>query len=154
MGVGAGILGPFAESLVTNLLGYLLISYVESIQPGVIGVANLLGAVDYIPNPGVTGDPTQPPYIMRKLQLSRLGDILKSPSQLLNNLYQWGSPGFDGTALIPRLATSLQLLGISSTTVAPGPPLTKFFFRLHSGQCSKQSARFNGYLANRYTRRV
>jgi hypothetical protein len=124
LGIDPGIIGTFAENLVTNLLGYLLISYVEGIQPGVIGVANLLGAIDYIPNPGVTGDPTHPPFTQKTLQLSRLGDLFKNPSQLLNTLYQWGAPGFDGTALIPRLATSLQLLGISSTTVAPGPPLS------------------------------
>jgi hypothetical protein len=122
LGIDPGIIGTFAENLVTNLLGYLLISYVEGIQPGVIGVANLLGAIDYIQNPGVSGDPTHPPYTAKTLQLSRLGDILKNPSQLLNNLYQWGSAGFDGTSLIPRLGTSLQLLGVSSTTVAAGPP--------------------------------
>jgi hypothetical protein len=122
LGIDPGIIGTFAENLATDLLGYLLISYVEGIQPGVIGVANLLGAIDYIPNPGVTGDPTHPPFIQKTLQLSRLGDVLKNPSQLLNTLYQWGAPGFDGTALIPRLGTSLQLLGISSTTVAAGPP--------------------------------
>jgi Family of unknown function (DUF6603) len=124
LGIDPGIIGTFAENLVTNLLGYLLISYVEGIQPGVIGVANLLGAIDYIPSPGVTGDPTHPPFTQKTLQLSRLGDLFKNPSQLLNTLYQWGAPGFDGTVLIPRLATSLQLLGISSTTVAPGPPLS------------------------------
>lgn len=124
LGIDPGIIGTFAENLVTNLLGYLLISYVEGIQPGVIGVANLLGAIDYIPNPGVTGDPTHPPFTQKTLQLSRLGDLFKNPSQLLNNLYQWGAPGFDGTVLIPRLATSLQLLGISSTTVAASPPLS------------------------------
>jgi hypothetical protein len=122
LGIDPGIISDFAQNLVSNLLSYMLISYIEGIQPGVIGVANLLGAIDYIPNPGVSGDPAHPPFTTKTLQLSRFGDILKNPSQLLNNLYQWGSAGFDGTALIPRLGTSLQLLGISSTTVAAGSP--------------------------------
>jgi hypothetical protein len=124
LGIDPGIISDFAQNLVSNLLSYMLISYIEGIQPGAIGIANLLGVVDYIPNPGVSGDPAHPPFTTKTLQLSRLGDILKNPSQLLNTLYQWGSAGFDGTSLIPRLGTSLQLLGVSSTTVAAGPPLS------------------------------
>jgi uncharacterized protein DUF6603 len=122
LGLNAAEVTTFAENLVASLLSYLLISYIEGIQPGVIGIANLLGVVDYIPNPGITGDSTHPPYIQKTLQLSRLGDLFTKPSQLLSTLYQWGAPGFDGTALIPRLGTSLKLLGISSATVAAGSP--------------------------------
>jgi Family of unknown function (DUF6603) len=121
-GLSAAEVDTFAQNLPSNLLSYLLISYLENLQPGVVGVGNLLGFLDYIPNPGVTGDPTHPPYTTRKLQLSRLGDLFTKPDQLLKNLYQWGAPGFDGTLLIPRLGTSLQLLGVSSAAVVPGTP--------------------------------
>ncbi len=122
LGMNAAEVSTFAQNLGSNLLSYLLIAYLENIQPGVVGVGNLLGILDYIPNPGVTGDPTHPPYITRQLQLSRLGDMFTKPDQLLKTLYQWGAPGFDGTALIPRLGTSLQLLGMSSALITPGPP--------------------------------
>lgn len=121
-GLSAAEVDTFAQNLPSNLLSYLLISYLENLQPGVVGVGNLLGFLDYIPNPGVPGDPAHPPFTTRKLQLSRLGDLFTKPDQLLKNLYQWGAPGFDGTLLIPRLRTSLQLLGVSSATIAPGLP--------------------------------
>jgi hypothetical protein len=121
-GLSAAEVNTFAQNLPSNLLSYLLISYLENLQPGVVGIGNLLGFLDYIPNPGVSGDPAHPPFTARKLQLSRLGDLFTKPDQLLKNLYQWGAPGFDGTLLIPRLRTSLQLLGVSSATITPGLP--------------------------------
>jgi hypothetical protein len=122
-GMNAAEVGTFAGNLADNLLSYLVISYVENVQPGVVGVANLLGVLDYIPNPGVSGDPTHPSYVTRRLQLSSLGRLLTSPASFLQSLYTWGNSGFDGTQLIPRLGTSLDLLGIASV-VAPGPPIS------------------------------
>jgi hypothetical protein len=111
----------FAQNLASNLLSFLLISYLEQVQPAAVGVGNLLGIIDYIPEPGVTGDPTHPPYIARTLRLSNLGSLLTSPDQLMKTLVGWGDPDFDGTLLIPRLSTSLNLLGLISQVVTPGP---------------------------------
>ncbi len=128
----------FAANLAENLLGYLLISYVENIEAGAVGVANLLGVIDYLPNPGVAGDPMHPPYITRRLQLGNLGKLFSSPEALLQTLYQWGSPSFDGTILIPRLSTSLNLLGFSSTVSPSGPPnsLTSSLFTLRANSAT------------------
>ena len=106
----------------SRLLSYLLISYLESTEPGVVGIGNLLGFIDYIPNPGVTGDPTHPPFVLKQIQLSRLGDLFTKPQQLLQTLYQWGTPGFDAAQLMPRLSTALSLLG-TSAQVVDGPPI-------------------------------
>ena len=70
-----GILDPlnpadvnnFAQDLASRLVGYMVVSYLENVQRGVVGIANLLGIIDYIPNPGVAGDPTHPPYTLRQL---------------------------------------------------------------------------------------
>lgn len=120
----------FAATLAENLLGYLLISYLESIEPGVVGIANLIGLVDYIPNPGTPGDAAHPPYITKELQLSRIHDLFNSPASLLQTLYGWGTPGFDGVAFIARLKTSLDLLGLYSkvTTLTPANSLTSGMF--------------------------
>ena len=122
-GMNAGEVATFAQNLPSNLLSYLLISRLETVGSGVVGIGNVLGVLDYIPNPGVQGDSTHPPYISRKLRLSRLGDLLTKPDQLLKTLYQWGAPGFDGTALMPRLSTSLNLLG-TPARVLPGPSIS------------------------------
>jgi hypothetical protein len=123
LGMNASEVQTFAQQLGSNLLSYSLITYLENLQPGVVGIANLLGIINYIPNPGVSGDPTHPPYVVRQLQLSNLAEVFKSPTALWQTLYGWGSPTFDGTQLIPRLATSLRLLGLTSTTLSPGPPV-------------------------------
>src|SRR5215472_15910703 len=110
-GMNAGEVASFAADLADNLVGYLLVSYLESIEPGIVGIVNLLGIVDYIPHDGSPGDPTHPPFTTRRLQLSNLGPLFQSPATFLETLYQWGSPSFDGTSLIPRLNASLNLLG-------------------------------------------
>src|SRR5208282_2984590 len=91
----------FASNLVEALLSYLLITYVEGIASGVVGLANLLGIISYVSNPG--SDAVHPPFISKKLQLSNLGKLLSSPSGLFQTLYQWNTPAFDGTTLLPVL---------------------------------------------------
>lgn len=137
-GMTATEVTTFAQNLPSSLLSYLLISYLEHIQPSVVGIANLLGILDYIPNPGVQDDPTHPPYISRQLQLGRLGKIFASPADLLHTLYNWGDPSFDGTLLIPRLSTTLSLLGIPShvTTPGPGSAMDSTFFAVQTNPAS------------------
>ncbi|HSS79169.1 MAG TPA: hypothetical protein VLV54_20790, partial [Thermoanaerobaculia bacterium] len=119
-GMNASEVTSFAQELPSRLLSYLLISYLESLQPGVVGLGIVLGVLDYRLDPG-GNDAIHPPFIRRKLQLSRLGDALGSPADLLRTLYGWGDPGFDGTVLIPALNTALNLLGDPSEIVSPGP---------------------------------
>src|SRR5207302_2219298 len=87
---------------------------------GTVGVLNVLGVLQYLPNPGVPGDPTHPPFVAQKLQLGNLGKLITSPSDLLKTLYDWGSPGFDGQKLLPVLSPSLDLLGLPAQIVGSG----------------------------------
>ncbi len=112
LGMDAAEVEAFAESLAENLIGYLLISYLEAVAPTLVGVANLLGAVDYLPNSGIPGDPTHPPFTTRKLQLARFGKAVTNPQDALQILYNWGNATFDGEALLERLSASLALIGI------------------------------------------
>jgi hypothetical protein len=121
-GMNPGEVTTFAANLAENLLSFLLISYLQTSQPAAVGICNLLGLIDYIPMPGVPGDQTHPAYIQRTLRLSNLGTLLTSPGELMKTLTGWGAPGFDGTQLIPRLNTTLTLLGLSSQVIAQGPP--------------------------------
>jgi hypothetical protein len=121
-GMNSSEVTTFAEDLAGNILSYILISYLESNQPGVLAVLNLLGVVRYASNPGVAGDSKHPPYIVRKLQLANLGSALKSPASTLEALFQWGSPGFDGTILIPVVSDSFHLLGFPSTITSTTAP--------------------------------
>src|SRR5262249_48039313 len=51
------------------------------------------------------------------------GRLLSRPADLLTTIYQWGDPGFDGSILMPRLSTSLGLLGLSSQVQPDGHSL-------------------------------
>ena len=111
-GVSAPELAAFADSLPTRLLGRNMVSFLEDLQPSIVGIGNLLGVLDRVSKPGINGDPLHPPFVLEQLQLSKLADALQHPAALLKSLYGWGQPGFDGTLLMPRLATSLSYLGI------------------------------------------
>lgn len=130
-GLNAAEVQAFAQHLAPNILSFLLISYLESTQPGIVGVANLVGVLDYTPTPGVSGDATHPSYIKRQLQLSNLGKLFTNPADLVRTLFGWGDPAFDGKSLFPRLATSLDLLGLSANVNFPaGNALDSFAFSL------------------------
>ena len=122
LGMSSAEVTAFATALPGKIVGYMLISYLEQTIPAAVAVANIFGAVDYLENPGIDGDPIHPPFTLRQLQISRLGDLFQSPTDVIKTLYDWGAGGFDGTKLIPRLASSLDLLGIHATVRAPGPP--------------------------------
>jgi hypothetical protein len=120
-GMDAAEVTAFAENLASALLGYLLVFYLDQVLPTVTGIGNLMGVLDNIPNPGIPGDPTHPQFVSRKLRLSNLGTMFTNPTSLLKTIYGWGDPGFDGTLMMPRLAASLNLLGIPATVNLPGP---------------------------------
>ena len=119
-GMNAGEVTSFASNLAGNVLSYLLVSYLKARSPGAAGVANALGVLDYLPNPGVEFDPVHPPFVTERLQLGNLGKLLASPANYLETLFGWGSPAFDGTQLFPRLSASLNLLGFASKIVGSG----------------------------------
>ncbi len=121
-GMNADEVTTFAENLPANLLSHSVISHLEDLQPGLVGVANLFGILSYRPDFGNPDNATHPAFIDRKLQLSNLTTALTSPLALLKSQYQWGGPGFDGTLLIPRLSASFKLFDLNSEVVAPGPP--------------------------------
>jgi hypothetical protein len=116
-GMNAAEIQNFADNLAENVVGYLLVSYLYSLKPGLVGVATLLGLIDCIPNPGVPGDPTHPPFMSRRVNLSNIGNLLTAPMTLFSTLFDWGDPSFDGSRLFPRLSATFGVIGINSATV-------------------------------------
>lgn len=122
-GVTAAQIAAFAAALPQRLLDYLLVGYLETVRPTLGGILALVGVIDRTPNPGVTGDPTQPPYIDRVLHLSRLIDLFENPSGLLKTVTDWGDPAFNGSALMQRLYDALDSFALPITLVPPPPAL-------------------------------
>jgi hypothetical protein len=130
-GVPAADVTAFADELPGKLLSYGLVTAAEQRAAGVVGVANLLGIVDYVPH-GDGGDAAHPFYVERRLQVSRLSGLLSKPLDVFAAIYDWGQPGFDGTKLISRVGTSLDLLGINALTDAAGTSLTSGLLALEA----------------------
>lgn len=125
-GMNTAEVGTFATNLATNILGYALISYLEAVQPTIVGILNLLGVVDYQFNEGTPGDTTHPSYTTRTLQLAKFGEALTNPQDALKDLYNWGLPSFDAAALLDRVKASMELFGLmpdSETPQIPGSTL-------------------------------
>jgi len=126
LGVDVGELAAFAGALGRSLLDDLLISYLSGSSAagaGVAGIANALGLLQILPQPGIPSDPAHPPFVSQRIQLANLGKLLTSPEDLLRTLFDWGSPTFDGTRLLPVLAASLDLLGLSPALAGTAPAL-------------------------------
>lgn len=133
-GLSAAQIAAFAASLADDLLAYLIVGYMETAHPVLAGVLMLFGVFDRTLMPGQSADPTQPPYIARKLDLANLMDLLGNPAQLLKDTVSWGDPAFNGAALLQRVHDALDGLALPITLVpaAPAPPnrLTTPFFSL------------------------
>jgi len=110
-GIDQALVTAFAAELPARLLGYMVISFLESFHPIVASTAALAGIIERTPMPGVSGDPAQPPYVRRTLDLSRAAGFLQSPGDLFHSLYAWGDPGFDGSDLLLRLRDLLAAAG-------------------------------------------
>lgn len=129
-GVSQAVLDDFAGKLPGKLLDYVVVTFLESFYPVLASSAALVGLIDRGPKPGVDGDQTQPPYIARSLELSRFGDFLHSPGDLLKSLYGWGDPAFSGSAdLLLRLRNLLSSAGVAASfqpATASSPAALKF----------------------------
>lgn len=100
----------FAVVLAERLIGYLVIRYLEQRTPLLLSVLQLFALVS-ITSEKLGPDPAPAFYLKRVLQLEKLGDLLKSPSDFLRTEYGWGSDTFKGEVLLRRLRAVLQNLG-------------------------------------------
>jgi Family of unknown function (DUF6603) len=120
-GLTTAQIAAFAESLAENLLAYLFVGYLETARPTLAGILTLFGVIDRTVMPGVSADPTQPPFIARKLHLAKLIDLLQNPAQLLKDTVDWGDPAFNGAVLLQRMHDALDSLALPIRLVPPAP---------------------------------
>jgi hypothetical protein len=121
-GTNAAEVASFANELPKNLLGHLVIGRLEGTLPSLVGLASLLGIIDYLPSLGVARDPTHPAFVSKRLQLQNLGKALSAPKDLLQARFKWGAPDFDGALLLPRLSDALSLFAMYASVDNPEAP--------------------------------
>lgn len=104
------------DELPRRLLDLLVIRYAESV-PGAAEALELLGLFDRTPAM-LNGEEV----LARRIALERLGDVLTNPRAAMADKFGWGTPGFDGSALLPVLQRQLARNGLPAivdTGVSP-----------------------------------
>ncbi|MBJ6613910.1 hypothetical protein H4K38_11025 [Streptomyces sp. I3(2020)] len=123
-GVSADEVTAFAAQLPERVLELMVISHLERTRRGLLNALTLSGLVDRHREPGVTGNPARPAFVMRRLRFDRLGPLLGAPGVYLTTLYGWNDPAFDGRALLARLGEAGRLAALPVVLVdAPSGPM-------------------------------
>ncbi|MBF6222799.1 hypothetical protein IU479_32455 [Nocardia abscessus] len=126
-------LSAIARAAPERLIHRALVSYVADRLPGIKGVLEISGVLDDSAVPGDPADPSIPPHHFARLRADRLGTLLRSPAEHLEQLYGFGRADFDGLELFRRLQAVLDRPDATPILLtAPGMPaaLEAFLFRV------------------------
>ncbi len=122
-----------ADKLPERLAHLALISYVEDKQKTVKGALTLAGIFDDIEIEADPTDDSLPAHRLQEVRFDRIGDLFTDPAQLLQDLYGFGTAGFDGVELFTRVKQMVDRPdGEALLIQAPGQPaaLDALLFRL------------------------
>lgn len=121
----------FASALPKRLVDYLLIRQLEdALAPAAAGL-DLIGVFKRTEENVGSVNPLKPPFTKRELNLRGISDFLTSPGDVMEDLYGWGSDGFDGRALLRKLERLSLELGLPAVYIdAPTPTLDVMFLEV------------------------
>ncbi|WP_062349672.1 DUF6603 domain-containing protein [Herbidospora yilanensis] len=127
LGELAGSVEQFARELPKRLLDRVVARYLIDGRPILSGVLTGLGVLGTtVVNAGST-EPALPETRVRVVDFARIGVFFSSPETAFGSLFGWGTPQFDGAALIDLLYELLTFLGVPvAAGVDPGPPERPF----------------------------
>lgn len=120
-GITPAQITDLTNNFASKLFDLLLVDHLDTV-PAVGSVLTVLGIVEREFHAGVDGDPTKPDYETVKLRLDQLSPLLSNPLQHLDNLYNWGSPGFDGQRLFRTLHALIARTGLPTRYIPPAGP--------------------------------
>lgn len=118
-GISTGDVSAFASNLTGKIFDLMLVEYLESTVCYVVDVAAVAGLIDRHSEPGVPSDASKPAFVVRRLRLDRLPQLLQSPPAYAQALYGWGSAGFNGQALFEQLLEMAGSLGLPAVLLPP-----------------------------------
>ena len=110
-GVPVSVLNDFADNLPRRLVDYLAVRSLEG-APVVPEVLEFFGIISRELKNGGSTDPNAPEFTEYGLHINNIGKFIKSPSERMSALYDWGKPGFDGTKLLPVIQSLLGKSGL------------------------------------------
>ena len=115
-----GVTPAVIDQLPARVLNYLVVDYLQGFT-GLNEVLEFTGILERVDVNVGSVDPNNPFYTLNTFHLDKLTGWLKSPPAQLQALYDWGTPGFDGTklfAMLDRLAAQLGLPVLLDTSGA------------------------------------
>jgi len=101
-------MAAFADVFVERLLNRLLVEYFEARFPYIALMLIMTGVVEIVQEEGGPVGSLNGPYTRKTFRVDRMMKLFSDPTGLLGEVYQWGSPGFDGLALFTTLQTLLK----------------------------------------------
>lgn len=121
----------FAEALPKRLLDYLMIRQIEDAMAPAAAGLDFIGVFQRTEENVGSTNPLKPPFTKRELNLSGISDFLNNPGDVMENLYGWGSAGFNGRALLKKLEKLALELGLPAVyTDTPTPTLDVMFLEI------------------------
>jgi hypothetical protein len=109
----------FAAQLPSRLLEYLLLANLDARSALVVPTLAAIGLADDAPDPGDVDDPLTMPHRARRLHLDAIAKLAQDPAGYFGALYGWGTPAFDGTALLARVANILAAAQLPASLLRP-----------------------------------
>jgi hypothetical protein len=126
-------LGDAARAIPERLVHLAMISYLDERAPAVKSGLALAGLIDDTPVPADPADPTTPPHTLARVRFDRIATLVSDPAGLLEDLYHFGLPSFDGAELFARVKDLVDFPDHEAVVItAPGmpPALDAYVFRL------------------------
>jgi hypothetical protein len=121
-GINATDVSNFARQLPVRLVELMALNYLEGYHPILLNLTSFLGIVDQKAESGEVDNPSQPAFIRKQLRLSQISNLLESPELVLQSVYGWGTPGFDGRILLEQLHDLLFALWVPAIYTPPNNP--------------------------------
>jgi len=120
-----------AGKLAVRILEYSGVGYLDEKMPALTTSLNLIGLIDKetVTPPELEVLSLPKDIIPRRFNLDRLPDLLNKPDQYLQQIFQWGSPGFDGKILLQKIQALIQGIGLPAEiyTVGGQPPVLEAY---------------------------
>lgn len=127
-GVTPAEVEAFASALPKLLVDYLLIRKIEDgVAPLAAGL-DLIGVFERTEENVGSVNPLKPQFTKRELNLQGISDFMTSPGDVLENLYGWGTNGFDGRVLLQKLEKLALELGLPAVYTDTGTPTLDVMF--------------------------
>ncbi|HYT77205.1 MAG TPA: DUF6603 domain-containing protein, partial [Vicinamibacterales bacterium] len=107
----------FADAFPRRLLDLLIADAIDA-RPGIGAGLTLAGLVERT-RPFETTNFDLADLEQPTVRFDRITRLLNDPAEYFEELYEWGSPTFDGTKLLPALYELLALIGVPTAYHAP-----------------------------------